>query len=128
MQVILKGELDDVAVINGVVLCFYIEVVGFLCSSGASENVYSMIQHPKDMVRPDSAVSGANGSMASPRPVQGASVRAMRTASPPCLIQRQVTEKYTNLGKGNGDCSVQNSHATPGGHSPAELRTFLISH
>ncbi|XP_061588774.1 capping protein, Arp2/3 and myosin-I linker protein 3 isoform X1 [Cololabis saira] len=61
-------------------------------SDGASENVYSMIQHPKDIVRPESAVSGANGSMPSPRQTQGASVRGMRTASPPCLIQRQSTD------------------------------------
>ncbi|KAK1879263.1 Capping protein Arp2/3 and myosin-I linker protein 3, partial [Dissostichus eleginoides] len=36
-----------------------------------SENVYSMIQHPKDAGRPDSAVPGANGTMSSPRPMQG---------------------------------------------------------
>uniref|UniRef100_A0A3B4W9F8 Capping protein regulator and myosin 1 linker 3 n=1 Tax=Seriola lalandi dorsalis TaxID=1841481 RepID=A0A3B4W9F8_SERLL len=56
----------------------------------ASENVYSMIQHPKDAVRPESAVPGANGSMPSPRPMQGAPVHGLRAASPPCLIQRQV--------------------------------------
>uniref|UniRef100_A0A3Q2DWB2 Capping protein regulator and myosin 1 linker 3 n=1 Tax=Cyprinodon variegatus TaxID=28743 RepID=A0A3Q2DWB2_CYPVA len=56
---------------------------------GASENVYSMIQHPKDTVRPESAVPGANGSMSSPRPTQGQPVHGMRAASPPCPIQRQ---------------------------------------
>lgn len=53
-------------------------------SSNALENVYSMIQHPKDAARPESTVPGANGSVASP---PGPGVRA---ASPPCLIQRQV--------------------------------------
>uniref|UniRef100_A0A3Q0R789 Capping protein regulator and myosin 1 linker 3 n=1 Tax=Amphilophus citrinellus TaxID=61819 RepID=A0A3Q0R789_AMPCI len=56
--------------------------------NSASENVYSMIQHPKDAGRPESAGPGANGSMPSPRPTQ--SMHAMRSASPPCLIQRQV--------------------------------------
>uniref|UniRef100_A0A3B4UDP8 Capping protein regulator and myosin 1 linker 3 n=1 Tax=Seriola dumerili TaxID=41447 RepID=A0A3B4UDP8_SERDU len=60
--------------------------------SDASENVYSMIQHPKDAVRPESAVPGANGSMPSPRPMQGAPVHGLRAASPPCLIQRQSTD------------------------------------
>ncbi|XP_038156416.1 capping protein, Arp2/3 and myosin-I linker protein 3 isoform X3 [Cyprinodon tularosa] len=59
---------------------------------GASENVYSMIQHPKDTVRPESAVPGANGSMSSPRPTQGQPVHGMRAASPPCPIQRQSTD------------------------------------
>ncbi|XP_022603805.1 capping protein, Arp2/3 and myosin-I linker protein 3-like [Seriola dumerili] len=61
-------------------------------SDSASENVYSMIQHPKDAVRPESAVPGANGSMPSPRPMQGAPVHGLRAASPPCLIQRQSTD------------------------------------
>ncbi|XP_030608248.1 capping protein, Arp2/3 and myosin-I linker protein 3 isoform X3 [Archocentrus centrarchus] len=59
-------------------------------SDSASENVYSMIQHPKDAGRPESAGPGANGSMPSPRPTQ--SMHAMRSASPPCLIQRQSTD------------------------------------
>uniref|UniRef100_A0A673AG59 Capping protein regulator and myosin 1 linker 3 n=1 Tax=Sphaeramia orbicularis TaxID=375764 RepID=A0A673AG59_9TELE len=58
--------------------------------SSASENVYSMIQHPKDSGRADSAVPGANGTMPSPRPAQGVPAHSMRAASPPCLIQRQV--------------------------------------
>ncbi|XP_047446464.1 capping protein, Arp2/3 and myosin-I linker protein 3 isoform X2 [Mugil cephalus] len=57
----------------------------------ASENVYSMI-HPKDAVRPESAVLGANGTMPSPRPTQGVPVHGVRAASPPCLIQRQSTD------------------------------------
>ncbi|XP_005740290.1 capping protein, Arp2/3 and myosin-I linker protein 3 isoform X4 [Pundamilia nyererei] len=61
-------------------------------SDSASENVYSMIQHPKDAVRPESVVPGANGSMPSPHPTQGMPVHGMRTASPPCLIQRQSTD------------------------------------
>ncbi|XP_056912530.1 capping protein, Arp2/3 and myosin-I linker protein 3 isoform X3 [Takifugu flavidus] len=56
-------------------------------SENALENVYSMIQHPKDAARPDGAVPGANGSAPSPRPTQG-----VRAASPPCLIQRQSTD------------------------------------
>lgn len=60
--------------------------------SDVSENVYSMIQHPKDAVRPESAVPGANGAMPSPRPTQGVPVHGMRAASPPCLIQRQSTD------------------------------------
>ncbi|XP_036940368.1 capping protein, Arp2/3 and myosin-I linker protein 3 isoform X5 [Acanthopagrus latus] len=60
--------------------------------SDALENVYSMIQHPKDAGRPDSAVPGANGTMSSPRPTQGIPVHGLRAASPPCLIQRQSTD------------------------------------
>ncbi|XP_028283453.1 capping protein, Arp2/3 and myosin-I linker protein 3 [Parambassis ranga] len=61
-------------------------------SDSASENVYSMIQHPKDAVRPESAVPGENGTLPSPRPTQGAPVHGMRAASPPCPIQRQSTD------------------------------------
>uniref|UniRef100_A0A668AS07 Capping protein regulator and myosin 1 linker 3 n=1 Tax=Myripristis murdjan TaxID=586833 RepID=A0A668AS07_9TELE len=53
-------------------------------------NVYSMIQHPKDPGRAESAVPGANGTMPSPRPTPGLPMHGMRGASPPCLIQRQV--------------------------------------
>ncbi|XP_068557665.1 capping protein, Arp2/3 and myosin-I linker protein 3 isoform X2 [Cebidichthys violaceus] len=60
--------------------------------SDASENVYSMIQHPKEAGRPESTVPGANGTMPSPRPVQGVPVHGMRAASPSCLIQRQSTD------------------------------------
>ncbi|KAM4557006.1 capping protein, Arp2/3 and myosin-I linker protein 3 isoform 1-T1 [Fundulus diaphanus] len=61
-------------------------------AEGASENVYSMIQHPKDTGRPESAVPGANGTMSSPRPAQGVPLHGMRAASPPCPIQRQSTD------------------------------------
>ncbi|CAB1449976.1 unnamed protein product [Pleuronectes platessa] len=60
--------------------------------SDASENVYSMIQHPKDPARPEGSNPGANGTMASPRPMQVAPGHGMRPASPPCLIQRQSTD------------------------------------
>lgn len=60
-------------------------------SSNALENVYSMIQHPKEAARPESAVPGANGSVVSP---PGPGVRA---ASPPCLIQRQVGTPETRI-------------------------------
>nr|XP_020460196.1 capping protein, Arp2/3 and myosin-I linker protein 3-like isoform X2 [Monopterus albus] len=60
--------------------------------SDASENIYSMIQHPKDTIRAESAVPGANGTMPSPRPMQGVPVHGVRAASPPCLIQRQSTD------------------------------------
>uniref|UniRef100_A0A3Q4I2N5 Capping protein regulator and myosin 1 linker 3 n=1 Tax=Neolamprologus brichardi TaxID=32507 RepID=A0A3Q4I2N5_NEOBR len=63
----------------------------------ASENVYSMIQHPKDAVRPESVVPGANGSMPSPHPTQGMPVHGMRTASPPCLIQRQDADRSVTI-------------------------------
>ncbi|KAM6920461.1 capping protein, Arp2/3 and myosin-I linker protein 3 [Lycodopsis pacificus] len=56
------------------------------------ENVYSMIQHSKEAVKPESTVPGANGTMPSPRPVQGVPVPGMRAASPSCLIQRQSTD------------------------------------
>lgn len=59
-------------------------------SSNALENVYSMIQHPKDAARLESTVPGANGSVASPPSTQGAPGQGVRAASPPCLIQRQV--------------------------------------
>lgn len=68
----------------------------FSALSGASENVYSMIQHPKDNARPESAVPGANGNMPSPRPSSGIPVQGMRAASPPCLIQRQVKSPNNN--------------------------------
>uniref|UniRef100_A0A1A8H636 CARMIL C-terminal domain-containing protein n=1 Tax=Nothobranchius korthausae TaxID=1143690 RepID=A0A1A8H636_9TELE len=62
-------------------------------SDGASENVYSMIQHPKEIGRPESAVPGPNGAMPSPRSTQGPPlVYGLRAASPPCLIQRQSTD------------------------------------
>ncbi|XP_014913152.1 leucine-rich repeat-containing protein 16B-like isoform X4 [Poecilia latipinna] len=61
-------------------------------SECASENVYSMIQHPKDTGRPESAVPGANGTLSSPRPAQGVPAHGLRTASPPCSIQRQSTD------------------------------------
>ncbi|XP_071397839.1 capping protein, Arp2/3 and myosin-I linker protein 3 [Centroberyx affinis] len=60
--------------------------------SDASENVYSMIQHPKDPGRAEAAVPGANGTVPSPRPAQGLPLHGMRGASPPCLIQRQSTD------------------------------------
>ncbi|KAM4728724.1 capping protein, Arp2/3 and myosin-I linker protein 3 isoform 2-T2 [Anableps anableps] len=59
-------------------------------SECASENVYSMIQHPKDTGRPETAVPGANGTMSSPRPAQG--LPGMRAVTPPCSIQRQSTD------------------------------------
>ncbi|KAG8013889.1 Capping protein, partial [Nibea albiflora] len=61
-------------------------------SDSALENVYSMIQHPKDTGRPESTVPGANGTMSSPRPTHGVPGHGMRAASPPCLIQRQSTD------------------------------------
>ncbi|XP_029309490.1 capping protein, Arp2/3 and myosin-I linker protein 3 isoform X2 [Cottoperca gobio] len=61
-------------------------------SDSTSENVYSMIQHTKEAGRPESTVPGANGTMASPRSMQGVSVQGLRAASPPCLIQRQSTD------------------------------------
>ncbi|XP_068605099.1 capping protein, Arp2/3 and myosin-I linker protein 3 [Brachionichthys hirsutus] len=59
-------------------------------SDSALENVYSMIQHPKDAGRPEkeSAVPGTNGAVPSPRPTQG----VPGAASPSCLIQRQPTD------------------------------------
>ncbi|XP_024908137.1 capping protein, Arp2/3 and myosin-I linker protein 3 isoform X4 [Cynoglossus semilaevis] len=61
-------------------------------SDSASENVYSMIQHPRDVVRPEGAVSRANGNMTSPRLLQGPPGHGLRAASPPCLSQRQSTD------------------------------------
>ncbi|XP_077354062.1 capping protein, Arp2/3 and myosin-I linker protein 3 isoform X4 [Festucalex cinctus] len=57
-----------------------------------SENVYSMIQHPKDAGRADNPVHGANGTMPSPRVGQGVPMQGLRPASPSCLIQRQSTD------------------------------------
>uniref|UniRef100_M3ZV02 Capping protein regulator and myosin 1 linker 3 n=1 Tax=Xiphophorus maculatus TaxID=8083 RepID=M3ZV02_XIPMA len=61
-------------------------------SECASENVYSMIQHPKDTGRSESAVPGANGTLSSPLPAQGVPAHGLRAASPPCSIQRQSTD------------------------------------
>ncbi|XP_035027299.2 capping protein, Arp2/3 and myosin-I linker protein 3 isoform X3 [Hippoglossus stenolepis] len=61
-------------------------------SDSASENVYSMIQHPKDPMRPECSIPGANGTTASPRPMPGVPGHGMRPGSPPCLIQRQSTD------------------------------------
>nr|XP_057921932.1 capping protein, Arp2/3 and myosin-I linker protein 3 isoform X2 [Doryrhamphus excisus] len=57
-----------------------------------SENVYSMIQHPKDAGRTDNTMHGANGAMPSPGVGQGAPVQGLRPTSPSCLIQRQSTD------------------------------------
>ncbi|XP_071348027.1 capping protein, Arp2/3 and myosin-I linker protein 3 isoform X2 [Trachinotus anak] len=106
--------------------------------SDASENVYSMIQHPKDTVRPESAVPGANGSMASPRPMQSAPVHGMRAASPPCLIQRQSTDLvsmvYSCIGAeiedsdGSSNCDIKATDQDIDGlttisDAPADTRT-----
>uniref|UniRef100_A0A4W5NM88 Capping protein regulator and myosin 1 linker 3 n=1 Tax=Hucho hucho TaxID=62062 RepID=A0A4W5NM88_9TELE len=60
----------------------------------ASENVYSMIQHPRDPGKVEAMIEvGANGRMmTSPRPIQGVPLPGMRGASPSphCLTQRQV--------------------------------------
>ncbi|XP_028329316.1 capping protein, Arp2/3 and myosin-I linker protein 3 isoform X2 [Gouania willdenowi] len=60
--------------------------------SDTSENVYSMIQHPKDGSRPESAVPGTNGNVGSPRMAQAGPQHGVRTGSPPCLIQKQSTD------------------------------------
>uniref|UniRef100_A0A3Q3SD58 Capping protein regulator and myosin 1 linker 3 n=1 Tax=Mastacembelus armatus TaxID=205130 RepID=A0A3Q3SD58_9TELE len=67
-------------------------------SDSTSENVYSMIQHPKDTMRPECTVPGANGTMPSPRPIQDVPVHGMRAPSPPCLIQRQ-TDRQMGAGR-----------------------------
>ncbi|KAM9719685.1 capping protein, Arp2/3 and myosin-I linker protein 3 isoform 2-T2 [Menidia menidia] len=59
---------------------------------GASENVYSMIQHPKDAARLEDVIHGANGATPSPQITQGVPAHGMRAVSPPCLIQRQSTD------------------------------------
>uniref|UniRef100_A0A4W6CTR6 Capping protein regulator and myosin 1 linker 3 n=1 Tax=Lates calcarifer TaxID=8187 RepID=A0A4W6CTR6_LATCA len=87
----------------------------------ASENVYSMIQHPKDAVRPESGVPGANGTMPSPRPTQGVPVHGMRAASPPCLIQRQDSD-------GSSTCDIKETdqdtdRSTTVSDAPADTRT-----
>ncbi|KAM6990188.1 capping protein, Arp2/3 and myosin-I linker protein 3 isoform 2-T4 [Tautogolabrus adspersus] len=104
------------------------------CDS-ALENVYSMIQHPKDAGRPESAVPGANGAMPSPRPIQG--VPGMRAPSPPCLIQRQSTDLvsmvYSCIGAeiedsdGSSTCDIKDTddadRSTTVSDAPAETRT-----
>ncbi|GAA6222383.1 capping protein, Arp2/3 and myosin-I linker protein 3 [Lates japonicus] len=107
-------------------------------SDSASENVYSMIQHPKDAVRPESGVPGANGTMPSPRPTQGAPVHGMRAASPPCLIQRQSTDLvsmvYSCIGAeiedsdGSSTCDIKGTdqdtdRSTTVSDAPADTRT-----
>lgn len=61
-------------------------------SDGVCENVYSMIQHPRDMGLAEGAVPGENGAMPSPRPIHGIPTHGIRAGSPPCLIQRQPTD------------------------------------
>ncbi|XP_041660282.1 capping protein, Arp2/3 and myosin-I linker protein 3 isoform X4 [Cheilinus undulatus] len=104
---------------------------------GALENVYSMIQHPKDAVRPESAVPGANGTMPSPRPMQGVPVPGMRAPSPPCLIQRQSTDLvsmvYSCIGAeiedsdGSSTCDIKDTdnaeRMTTVSDAPTETRT-----
>ncbi|XP_061791934.1 capping protein, Arp2/3 and myosin-I linker protein 3 isoform X2 [Nerophis lumbriciformis] len=55
-----------------------------------SENVYSMIQHPKDAGRADNAVHGANGATPSPGAGEGVPLQGPGPTSPSCLVQRQV--------------------------------------
>ncbi|KAM9458725.1 capping protein, Arp2/3 and myosin-I linker protein 3 isoform 1-T1 [Salvelinus alpinus] len=61
-----------------------------------SENVYSMIQHPKDPGKVEAMIEvGANGRMMpSPKPIQGVPLPGMRGASPSphCLTQRQPSD------------------------------------
>ncbi|XP_057712862.1 capping protein, Arp2/3 and myosin-I linker protein 3 isoform X1 [Corythoichthys intestinalis] len=59
---------------------------------GTSENVYSMIQHPKDAGSTDNFMHGGNGTIPSPRVGQGVAVQGLRPTSPSCLIQRQSTD------------------------------------
>ncbi|KAM4604658.1 capping protein, Arp2/3 and myosin-I linker protein 3 [Polymixia lowei] len=79
--------------------------------SDTLENVYSMIQHPKDSGKAEVAVPGANGNMPSPRPMPGLPLHSMRGGSPPCLIQRQSTDLvsmvYSCIGAeiDDSDCS-----------------------
>ncbi|XP_034558291.1 capping protein, Arp2/3 and myosin-I linker protein 3 isoform X4 [Notolabrus celidotus] len=100
-------------------------------SDGALENVYSMIQHPKDAVRPESTVPGANGTMPSPWPMQGG------PPSPPCLIQRQSTDLvsmvYSCIGAeiedsdGSSTCDLKDAddtdRSTTVSDAPADSRT-----
>ncbi|XP_074506411.1 capping protein, Arp2/3 and myosin-I linker protein 3 isoform X2 [Sebastes fasciatus] len=107
-------------------------------SDSASENVYSMIQHPKEAGRPESAVPGANGTMPSPRPMQGVTVHGMRAPSPSCLIQRQSTDLvsmvYSCIGAeiddsdGSSTCDIQETdqdadRSTAISDVPADTRT-----
>nr|XP_019968759.1 PREDICTED: capping protein, Arp2/3 and myosin-I linker protein 3-like isoform X3 [Paralichthys olivaceus] len=107
-------------------------------SDSASENVYSMIQHPKDTVRPECSIPGANGTMASPRPMQGVPVHGMRPVSPPCLIQRQSTDLvsmvYSCIGAeiedsdGSSSCDMKamdhdTDRSTTISDAPADTRT-----
>ncbi|XP_062261269.1 capping protein, Arp2/3 and myosin-I linker protein 3 isoform X2 [Platichthys flesus] len=106
--------------------------------SDASENVYSMIQHPKDPTRLEGSIPGANGTMASPRPTQGAPGHGMRPASPPCLIQRQSTDLvsmvYSCIGAeiddsdGSSSCDMKamdqdTDRSTTISDAPTETRT-----
>ncbi|XP_038574673.1 capping protein, Arp2/3 and myosin-I linker protein 3 isoform X2 [Micropterus salmoides] len=106
-------------------------------SDSASENVYSMIQHPKDAGRPESTVPGANGTIPSPRPVQGVPVHGIRVSSPPCLIQRQSTDLvsmvYSCIGAeiddsdGSSTCDIKETddtdRSTTISDAPADTRT-----
>ncbi|XP_023820943.1 capping protein, Arp2/3 and myosin-I linker protein 3 isoform X1 [Oryzias latipes] len=94
--------------------------ISYQDSDGASENVYSLIQHPKDNARPESAVPGANGNMPSPRPSSGIPVQGMRAASPPCLIQRQsadlVSMVYSCIG-----AEIEDSDGSSTGDNRSDL-------
>ncbi|KAK2821946.1 hypothetical protein Q5P01_022011 [Channa striata] len=106
--------------------------------SDASENVYSMIQHPRDTARPESTVPGANGAVPSPRPAQVLPVHGMRAPSPPCLMQRQSTDLvsmvYSCIGAeiedsdGSSTCDIKASdqdvdRSTTVSDAPAESHT-----
>ncbi|XP_077580768.1 capping protein, Arp2/3 and myosin-I linker protein 3 [Stigmatopora nigra] len=59
---------------------------------GTSENVYSMIQHPKDAGNANNSMYGGNGTIPSSHPNQVVSEQGLRPASPSCLMQRQSTD------------------------------------
>ncbi|XP_067308541.1 capping protein, Arp2/3 and myosin-I linker protein 3 isoform X2 [Pseudorasbora parva] len=101
----------------------------------ATENVYSLIQHPKDRGRSDPGSEGTNGRLVGPgvqrtpqlsgRPIQGIPLPGMMGISPSCFSQRQQSPDYSEvfgsseeIGYGEHEMD-RNSDIVAKGHTPS---------
>uniref|UniRef100_A0A672KJQ2 Leucine-rich repeat-containing protein 16B-like n=1 Tax=Sinocyclocheilus grahami TaxID=75366 RepID=A0A672KJQ2_SINGR len=100
----------------------------------ATENVYSLIQHPKDRVRLDVGTEGTNGRLVgsgvqrtpqlSGRPVHGIPLPGMMGLSPSCFSQRQSPDYSEVFGSseeiGYGEHEMdRHSDIVAKGHTPS---------